>query len=86
MKLKDTVYKIYNNRPTKFIIVSIVNVGSIFPFGKTKVEYGICTMEDYEKELERSGTSRSGRGLPYVQFFEERELFETKELLLNSFL
>jgi hypothetical protein len=84
MKLKDIVYKIGNGKIIELIVVSTVDTKSIHPYGLTNTKFGVCSKNEFETERKNSGVSRQDNPLPYVKFYEEKELFTSKELLIES--
>lgn len=90
MKIKDTVFKMHNNKPTEFIIVYIQKEESIFPYGTFGFDksdkFGICLKENYETERKNSGVSRRDNPLPSISVVRRKEIFNTKEELLKSLI
>ena len=86
IKLKDSVFYMYRNIPTEFIVVKIINQKSIYPFGSKELEIypiGIVEKREFNSVMQRIKDNLSGSN-NYCENVELHKIFKTKEDLLKS--
>lgn len=88
MELGQIVYKIDDNIITEFVTVRILSCKSLMPYGTFGFDesdkIGIVKKTEFDLKKEKNGISCKDNPTPYVIEVREKDIFATKELLIQS--